>query len=185
MPPLLALQAQMSKFCKKYIGFIDSLTERLRSLIWLIPVMMFIMLFEVVARYLFHSPTKWAWDVNTQILCFFAVSIGGYTLLHGSHIRSDILYAKWSIKKKAWVDLITSFLPLIYLGGVLTASIKLAARSVTLSERTTSLLESPIYPLKIVIAIGSFLFLLQVISEIMRNFLIVAGKLDSGETDEP
>jgi len=176
---------RISKFCKQYVGFADGLSERLRALVWLIPVMMFVMVFEVVARYVFDSPTTWAWDVNTQILCFFAVSVGGYTLLHRAHIRSDILYAKWSIKKKAWLDLVTSFLPLIYLGGALAASIKFAAWSVGLKEHTTWLLESPIYPLKIVIAIGTFLFLLQVIAEIMRNFLIVTGKFDSGGVYEP
>jgi TRAP-type mannitol/chloroaromatic compound transport system permease small subunit len=138
------------------------------------------MLYEVIARYAFNSPTTWAWAVNSQLLCFLAVMAGGYVLYHQAHIRSDLLYARWSTKKKALVDLLTSFLPLLFCGAAVMASVKLAGKSVVLKEHASTFLGQPLYPLRIVIAIGAFLFLLQVIAEVIRNVLIVTGKLNPG-----
>jgi TRAP-type mannitol/chloroaromatic compound transport system permease small subunit len=171
----------MKKFCKLYIRIIDGLNEKCGLIAWLILLMAFIMIFEVVARYVFNSPTRWAWGVGSQLLCVFTVMAGGYVLYHEAHIRSDLFYAKWSVKKKALVNLFTSFLPLLFCGAAVVASAKLASKSVLLREHSTTILGHPLYPIRIVIVVGAFLFLLQVIAEIMRNLLIITGNLDSGE----
>jgi TRAP-type mannitol/chloroaromatic compound transport system permease small subunit len=171
----------MKKFCQVYIRIIDGLNERCGLIAWLILLMAFIMLFEVIARYVFNSPTRWAWGVNSQLLCFVTVMAGGYVLYHEAHIRSDLFYAKWSARRKALVNLFTSFLPLLFCGAAVVASVKLASKSVLLREHSTTILGHPLYPIRIVIAVGAFLFLLQVIADIMRNLLIITGNLDSGE----
>lgn len=169
------------RFCRLYIRFADGLNRRLGVIAWAVFILMFIMLYEVIARYVFNSPTKWAWDVNGQLLCFYTVMVGGYVLYQRGHIRSDLFYARWSAKKRALVESYSSFLPLLFFGAGVSSSLTAAVRSVLLTEHATTILGPPLYPLRIVIAIGMFLFLLQVIAEVMRNLLIVTGKLDSEE----
>ena len=60
--------------------------------------------YEVFARYLFNAPTIWAYDV-TYILYGSHFMLGAaYTLYKGSHIRTDMLYEKFTVQWKGIVD---------------------------------------------------------------------------------
>lgn len=169
----------MTSIMKWYICILDSLIDRTRVFAYLVYFMGFIMLYEVIARYLFNSPTIWAWDINVQLECLFTVVAGGYALLEGAHIRSDLFYARWTKKKQAWVNIFTSFLPFFFLVAALVSAYKAASRSVVLKAHAMTPLAPPVYPIKIVIVIGVFLFLLQLISEIFQSVLTVVEKSDS------
>ena len=101
-------------------------------------------------------------------------------MYHDKHIRSDLFYAKWSIKRKAWMDLVGSSLLLCFLGAAMFSTFKDAVRSVRLNEHVISSLSPPIYPLKIVMVLGVFLFLLQAVAELLRNLLTVMDKIEEG-----
>jgi TRAP-type mannitol/chloroaromatic compound transport system permease small subunit len=170
----------MLKILKWYVGFIGKINKNLVFLAWIVFPIGFIMLYEVFARYLFNSPTRWAWDVNTQLQCLYVVLAGGYVMYHDKHIRSDLFYAKWSTKRKAWVDLAGSLLLLCFLGAAMFSTVKDALRAVRLNEHLISSLNPPIYPLKIVMVMGVFLFLLQAVAELLKNLLTVMDKVEVG-----
>ena len=167
---------------RKILHTIDAINERAGAISsWFLLFLIAVILYEVIARYVFNSPTKWAWDVNAQLLALFTVMAGGYVLYHKGHIRSDLFYARWSARRRASIDLITSFLPLFFCAAAVITSVKQAVSSVALREHSITILSPPLYPLRIVVAIGALLFLLQVIAEMIQNLLVVTGKLDSGE----
>jgi len=75
---------------------------------FLIPGMMFIMTYEVVARYILKSPTIWAME-STQYLFLATTALGGaYVLRHGGHVNVPILYSRLSTRTQAIVDVVTS-----------------------------------------------------------------------------
>ena len=81
----------------KLLDIIDKVNERVGTVVAFgLIVMMFIMLYEVVARYVFDSPTIWAWDVNGLLFSAVLVLGGGYVLLHRGHVRLDILFERLS-----------------------------------------------------------------------------------------
>src|SRR5215510_15192497 len=71
---------------------------------WLIVPMTLAVTWEVVARHFFRAPTIWAFDV-TYILYGTHFMLGtAYTLMRIGHVRTDMLYQKWSIRRQNWVD---------------------------------------------------------------------------------
>ena len=54
------------------------------------------LLFEVVARYMFNSPTSWATEATTMLFVAYTILSGGYLLLHRGHIKVDIFYQQFS-----------------------------------------------------------------------------------------
>lgn len=134
-------------------------------------LLMLVVAYEVVARYIFNSPTIWSWDVNKQIQGLMLGLGGGYVLLHGLHVRVDALVNRFTPRKQEIIDLLLSFF--FFLGiGVLAWKLGEGAwRSVTSGERFSSVWAPPVYPLKVIIVVGVFLMLLQGLARFIRSLL--------------
>jgi len=163
----------MRKSLLRFVGFVDAINEKVKLVGFVMFIMVFIMTYEVIARYVFNAPTKWAWDVNNQLLCLSVVLAGGYALVERTHVRVDLIYSRWSDRRKAIVDLFVSFFPLLFLGFLLYATIGMAKQAVERFESAPTYFAPPIYPLKVLLVIGVFLFLLQVVADIIRNYLAI------------
>ena len=71
---------------------------------WLIVPMTLAVAYEVVARYIFNAPTKWAYDLTYMFYGAQFMLAAAYTLLKGGHIRTDVFYERWSAKTRAIID---------------------------------------------------------------------------------
>jgi len=122
-----------------------------------------IQLMEACLRYVFISPTLWAWDVNGQLFVALAILGGGYVLLRDGHVRVDVLYSRFGRRKKAIVDLFGLLMTTIVLALMSYELVDMAWSSWRIRERGYSLFAPPMYPLKTVFLFGVFLLLLQAI----------------------
>lgn len=166
----------MRKLAEAYVRIVSALQERVRFISLGLVIMSFIMLYEVIARFIFNAPTRWAWEMNQQLLCFMMVMAGGYVLLHKGHVKTDIFYARWSTKGKAWLDLVSSFLPLLFCGVLLIGLFSMAQESVVMREHSIGLWQAPLYPIKALMVLAVFLFLIQILAEAIRNLLVITNK---------
>ena len=158
----------------KLVRGIDSLNEWAgRIFYWLIIPMTFVTTYEVVSRYAFNHPTIWAWDINTQLLGGYSLMLGGYALLHNSHVTVDILVAGLSQRKKAILESTLSLLFFCSFGILLWQMSEAAWDSLKIMERSESLFSPPVYPVKILIAVGVLLLLLQGLSKFIKDFNII------------
>jgi TRAP-type mannitol/chloroaromatic compound transport system permease small subunit len=95
-----------------------------------------------------------------------------YTLLKGGHIRTDVLYERWSPKTRATVDAVCyvlfffpGMLCILYAGAVE------ARQAWDIGERTglrLFIVPVPMYVVKGVIPVTAALLLLQGVSELIR-----------------
>lgn len=139
---------------------------------WTVVPMTTLVVIDVTLRYIFNRPTIWVWDINVQLLAVIGAMGMGYTLLQGGHIGVDIIVTGMSRRKRAFLDLFTSLL--FFCGiGVMMWKLSLAAgNSIRIRETINSVFAPPLYPLKVVIAIGIALLLLQGIARFIRDFNI-------------
>lgn len=73
-----------------------------RVLSLFVVVMVGIILWEVVMRYFFNSPTNWAMESATMIFGVYMMGGGVYSLLKGGHVKMDILYDRWTQERRLW-----------------------------------------------------------------------------------
>ncbi len=106
---------------RKVIRTIDSTNEKIGALSsWLVIALIVIILIEVIARYVFNSPTSWAFD-SMRLIGGAVIVLGwAYAQLHSSHIRVDIFYSYLPVRWKALVDILGSVLFFFPLFGALT-----------------------------------------------------------------
>ncbi|HPQ38283.1 MAG TPA: TRAP transporter small permease subunit, partial [Synergistaceae bacterium] len=110
--------------------------------------LIFILCYEVVMRYFFNSPTIWAHEISGHIFGMYAVLGGGYVMLNREHIKSDVLYAQFSERNQAIIDLVTFPLIFFLLAVIFVEGIEMAKVSLKYRETTVSFLRSPVYPVK-------------------------------------
>jgi TRAP-type mannitol/chloroaromatic compound transport system permease small subunit len=78
--------------------------------------------FEVIARYVFNSPTSWAHESMYLMFGMQYLISGAYAMLTESHVRVDVFYAPLSPRRKAIVDLLTSVFFFIFAGTLLATA---------------------------------------------------------------
>ncbi|MFN3868909.1 MAG: TRAP transporter small permease subunit, partial [Hyphomicrobiaceae bacterium] len=138
---------------------------------WLIVPMVFALVYEVAARYLFNAPTIWAYDVTFMTYGTFFMLGAAYTMQRGGHIRTDTFYADWSPRTQGMVDtfcyLIIFFPPLLIF---LTVTWDFFWVSFMRDERSVTSPWLPrIWPLKAVLPLTCVLLLLQGVAELLRS----------------
>jgi TRAP-type mannitol/chloroaromatic compound transport system permease small subunit len=150
---------------------------------WTILPISAIVMFEVIARYVFNRPTIWAWDVNVQLLALMATLGGGYVLLNDDHVRVDILVAKFSSRKRAILDSFTGLLTIVALGVLTWHLSEEAITSVKYLEVHWSYWAPPVYPLRVLMAFGSLMLLLQAIAVFLQNISRSLGHEQAPEVE--
>jgi TRAP-type mannitol/chloroaromatic compound transport system permease small subunit len=77
---------------------------------WVALVIVAVMATNVLLRYLFHTGSVWSQELEWHLLAPLILFGMSYALRHGEHVRVDILYAKFSDRKKIYVDLLSALL---------------------------------------------------------------------------
>ena len=135
--------------------------------------------YEVIARYAFYAPTKWSYEVGWMLYGAQFMLAAAYTLRRGGHIRTDVLYERWSPRRRAIVDAVCYvlfFFPGLL--GILYAGTVEAAHAWDIGERTGLRVLGvgvPMYALKAVIPVSAALLLLQGVSELIRCVRTIRG----------
>ena len=139
---------------------------------WMIVPMTLAVTWEVVARYVFWAPTKWSYEVGWMLYGAQFMLAAAYTLLKGGHIRTDVLYERWSPKTRATVDAVCYVL--FFFPGLLCiayAGFVEAQQAWAIGERTglrLFIVGVPMYAVKGVIPLSAALLTLQGVSELIR-----------------
>lgn len=136
---------------------------------------------NVVARYVFNSPTVWCTDVNMQIFSIIVLFGGAFGIVHKSHVRVDVLTSRLRPVARSWVELITSGLFFFAYGILLWQSTIVGLESFQQKEVYTSIWSPPIYPLKMLIPVAILLLLLQGLCDFIGHILIVTNYHKNGE----
>jgi TRAP-type mannitol/chloroaromatic compound transport system permease small subunit len=126
--------------------------------------------YECFARYLFNAPTVWVLE-SSYMTNGSAFMLGcAYALHKGAHVRTDMLYEKFSHRKKGWIDLV-SYLALFYPALVILMAISIddVWYSYSIGEKSEQTPWRPIlWPFRAAIPLAALLLMVQGVSETLR-----------------
>lgn len=163
---------------KRILGGIDTVSEWSGKVISIAaPVIMCLLVFEMTLRYVFNAPTIWVHEVSQHLFGALSIFVGAYVLLHGLHIRVDVIYMHLSPRAKAILDSVTFLCFFLFVIVMLVHGWEIALRSVRVMETTKTPFGSPIWPLRLTVPIGAFLILLQGLAQWIRTLnMAVTGR---------
>jgi len=160
-----------------FVRAIDALNVNVGHFIayWSV-IAVFVYYYEVVARYVFNSPTNWAHESMFLMFGMQYMLAGGYALRVGAHVRVDVVYAMLPRRVQATLDIITSIAFFIFTGVLLYTGIQFGLRATRLMEVSFTEWGIQYWPVKSMIAVGAFLLVIQGISNLTKNIYVLAGK---------
>ena len=126
--------------------------------------------YEALSRYLFNAPTVWVLE-SSYMANGSAFMLGcAYALHKGAHVRTDMLYEKFSSRKKGWIDLV-SYLLLFYPALIILMSISVddVFYSYSIHELSEQTPWRPImWPFRAAIPLAALLLMIQGMSETLK-----------------
>jgi len=163
---------------KRFLQAIDRINEQTGKVVsYLILFLVGVILYEILVRYLFNSPTIWAHETSQMIYGAYVILLGGYVLQRGGHVNVDILYHRFKPRTRAIIDLFTWLLFFYFCGLLLWKGGEMAWDSFKVLETEPTAFAPPVYPIKMMIPLGALLILLQGLAKFIRDFnLAISGK---------
>ena len=132
-----------------------------------------VILYEILARYLFKAPTIWAHEVAQMIYGAYVLLLGAYAMRKGVHVNVELLYGKFSPRGKAAVDLFTWVLFYLFCGLLLVKGWEMAWESFQMGETESTSFAPLVWPIKMTIPLGALLLLLQGAVKSIRDVRIL------------
>ncbi len=166
---------------RRLVSGIDAMSMKVGHVVkYLIPILIFVLFYEVVSRYIFDRPTIWVLETSMMLFGSIGALCWGYTLKIGGHVRVDVFYTMLSKWWKAFIDVT---LTLLFLFPFQILLIRTGVKWAILAVRTgEKMVESswlpPSAPFRIVLAVGFILFFIQGISEFIKNLYYLVHKKD-------
>jgi TRAP-type mannitol/chloroaromatic compound transport system permease small subunit len=143
---------------------------------WWSLIAVFVYYYEVIARFVFNSPTNW---VHESMFLMFGMQYmlsGAYAYREDQHVRVDVIYAKFSPRGKAIADIITSVFFFIFIGTFLVTGYRFAADAVNVGEHSFTEWGIQYWPIKLTLPIGAGLLLLQGIAKLIKDILFITRR---------
>ncbi len=144
----------------------------------IIPVLAVLMVYEVVSRYAFRSPTSWAFEISYMLMGTVLLLAIAFCLQLRRHIRVDFLYDHVSPKKRALIDLVGFvffLLPmLVWCAWGLWVYFLEAYKVNEVSGE--SAWNPMIWPFRYTFTLGFYLLGIQTVAEICKCVLVFMGR---------
>ncbi len=156
-------------------------TGKALSLLFLFVV--FVIIYEIIMRYCLNRPTLWAYETMIMSCAVTYVLGAAWVLKERKHVHVEVIWERLSPRKRAILDSFTFLFFLTYMGMLLWAASKYAWESYLLRETMASTWAPPVYPLKIALAVGVLMLILQGTANFLRDlyFAIQGKKIEERE----
>ncbi len=181
----------------RYVRAVDAINYRVgRFIMYGIFAIMAILLWSTISK-MTSAPSLWTLEgAQFAMIAYFFLG-GPYAIQMGSHVRMDLFYENWSLKRKAAVDAITVFCLIGYLAVLLWGAVGSTAYSlgyfgsdpfsflaglatgseeVGTLERSRTIFRPYLWPIKSVMCVGIVLMLMQATAELCRDVLLIRGE---------
>jgi TRAP-type mannitol/chloroaromatic compound transport system permease small subunit len=143
----------------------------------IMPVLAFVVAFEVFSRYILNSPTTWGFDLSLFMFGYVAALGGAHAQLKRAHINVDILYVKVSHKTRCWFNLVSFSLGIFFLLVIIQVCFGKYEEAVELDYRRQSEWAPPMFHFWIMMMIACGLFVAQLSRDMLAEiYFLVTNK---------
>jgi len=141
----------------------------------ILTAMMLLVTGDVLGRYLFNSPIHG----TTEITEFMMVGLLYFTLAHTqadkSHIRVEMFVSRLTPRAQLFFETITYLLGLFLFVLITWQGTLSAIKAWQVGETTFGVILFPLFPAKVLIPIGSFLFSLRLLLDFVEGLKHLRG----------
>jgi TRAP-type mannitol/chloroaromatic compound transport system permease small subunit len=139
-------------------------------------ISVFVYYYEVIARYVFNSPTNWVHESMFLMYGMQYMLCGAYAYREDQHVRVDVFYTKFSPRGKAIADIVTSVFFFIFILTMLWTGARFALDAINNNESSFTEWGVQYWPVKLMLPIGAALMALQGLSKLIKDIVFVTSR---------
>jgi TRAP-type mannitol/chloroaromatic compound transport system permease small subunit len=139
-------------------------------------ISVFVYYYEVIARFVFNSPTNWVHESMFLMYGMQYMLCGAYAYREDQHVRVDVFYTKFSPRGKAIADIVTSVFFFIFILTMTWTGARFAMDAINNHEVSFTEWGIQYWPVKLTIPIGAALIVLQGLSKLIKDVMILTNK---------
>jgi len=159
------------------VRYIDAVSNTIGTLtMYLVFLMIGILLFAALSRTVFDVPHIWVVEMAEFTMAAYYLLGGAYSMNLKAHVRMDLLYGRWSPKRQAVTDMITSVFLIFYLVVLLIGAISSTEYAIQYGQKNYSSWSPRLAPIKVVMTIGIILMLLQSVATFFKDLAKARGE---------
>ena len=136
-------------------------------------ISVFVYYYEVIARYVFNSPTNWVHESMFLMYGMQYMLCGAYAYREDQHVRVDVIYTKFSPRGKAIADIVTSVFFFIFILTMTWTGARFALDAINNGEVSFTEWGVQYWPVKLMLPIGAALMALQGLSKLIKDIVFV------------
>jgi TRAP-type mannitol/chloroaromatic compound transport system permease small subunit/TM2 domain-containing membrane protein YozV len=138
-------------------------------------ISVFVYYYEVIARYVFNSPTNWVHESMFLMYGMQYMLCGAYAYREDQHVRVDVIYTHFSPRGKAIADIVTSVFFFIFILTMMWTGARFALDAINNNEVSFTEWGVQYWPVKMMLPIGAALMALQGLSKLIKDIVFVAN----------
>ena len=160
-----------------FTDWIDRLNERIGQFVaWWAVIAVFAYYYEVLARYVFNSPTNWVHESMFLMFGMQYMLCGAFAYREDQHVRVDVVYTHFSRRGKAIADVITSAFFFLFVLTMAWTGARFAIDATQVGEHSFTEWGVQYWPVKLMIPVGALLLALQGLSKLLKDIMIIRGR---------
>jgi len=137
--------------------------------------MMLITVTDVLLRWLFNTPILGAYEISEYLMVILVFSALAYTEYGDSHVKVDTFYVRFPLPVKVLLDCLTYLFGMCIMALIAWTNAKMAYVKWDFGD-ITGTLPIPVFPMHIIIAVGSILFCLALAINSLHSVVKVFKK---------
>jgi TRAP-type mannitol/chloroaromatic compound transport system permease small subunit len=158
----------------RFVDVVDKVNEFTGNFVayWSV-IAVFVYYYEVIARYVFNSPTNWAHESMFLMFGMQYVLAGGYVLRNNGHVRVDVIYTNFAPRLKARTDIVTSVFFFIFMITMVWTGWTFFWDAFQVREVSFTEWAIQYWPVKFALPLGSALLLLQGLAWLIKDITLL------------
>ncbi len=147
-----------------------------RFAMYLLYVLGAILLASTLSRLFLGASFNWALEMSQFVLSAYYLLGGAYAWQQGGHVRMDLLYQNFPVRRRLTIDAITVLFVIFYLAVLFAGGISSTNYAIVYKQQNYSAWAPVLWPIKVVMTVAIFLVLLQAISSFFKDVAELRGK---------
>ena len=135
---------------------------------------MFLGVGDVVGTQVLQQPLPGARELTESTMVLIVFGALTYAQIQRSHIRVELLYTRMGPRVQAAMDVITDLAAIIFFGLLCWQAVNEVFISWEIGEATVGLIRFPLYPARIILAVGTGLLIVRLIIDMFSDIRRIA-----------
>jgi C4-dicarboxylate transporter DctQ subunit len=129
----------------------------------------------VGSRYLLNRPITWVVEISEYGLLYITFLVAAWVLRQDKHVSLDLVYTRLSSRNQSIAGVFTSALAAIVFLMITFYGVKVTLHQFQTKYFTPTILEAPKFLITLIIPVGTFLLLIQIIRKVYQHLTNLVG----------